>query len=65
MQNQKDLEHKGLVGLYRVGKKSEDEVRNSQQTYLRQTDFLPSPEVLKVFLGVDSSGEDDSGRSPP
>ena len=51
MQTRQALEDDGFVGLYRMGKKDQDEVRSSQETYLRQTEFLPSPEILRGMLG--------------
>lgn len=51
MQTQEALEADGLVGLYRVGKKDQLEARSSQEAYLRDTDFLPSPDILRGMLG--------------
>jgi hypothetical protein len=51
MQTQQALEADGLVGLYRVGKKDQLEVRSGQESYLRDTDFLPSPDTLRGMLG--------------
>jgi hypothetical protein len=51
MQTLEALEAEGVVGLYRVGKKDQFEVRDSQEAYLRDTDFLPSPGILRGMLG--------------
>lgn len=51
MQTQEALEADGLVGLYRVAKKDQLDVRNGQEAYLRDTDFLPSPDTLRGMLG--------------
>ena len=41
----------GVVGLYRVDKKAEPEVRSDQARYLAESDFAPSPEALRDLLG--------------
>ncbi len=56
MQNLDDLLEQGLVGLYRVGKKKPDEIQRGQQSYLRQSDFAPTPGVLLSFLGPAGEG---------
>ena len=50
MQTQEDLLERGLVGLYRTGKKSEVAVRRDQESYLRQSDFTPSPGALRSIM---------------
>ncbi len=51
MQTREALEEEGLVGLYRFGKKDQDQVRTGQESYLKETDFLPSPGTLRGMLG--------------
>ncbi len=51
MQNLADLLARGVVGLYRQGKKPAEQAQSDQRTYLAQSDFLPSPAVLLDFLG--------------
>ena len=51
MQTLENLEADGLVGLYRVGRKEDGEVRADQERYLSQSDFQPSPSVLRDLLG--------------
>ncbi|KIX11901.1 hypothetical protein [Dethiosulfatarculus sandiegensis] len=51
MQTLDDLEQRGLVGLYRVGKKKEAAIQKGQESYLQESDFTPSPDVLLSFLG--------------
>ena len=50
LQTLEDLESQGLVGLYKVGKKTREQVEMDQRSYLRASDFLPTPTVLKGFL---------------
>ncbi len=50
MQRQEDLEGKGMVGLYRMGKKNEQEARAGQKSYLSESDFTPAPGVLRIFF---------------
>lgn len=56
LQNLEDLEEQGMVGLYRVGKKPDDDVRQGQRSYLDSSPFAPSPGVLKGFLGPLAGG---------
>lgn len=56
MQTLDDLEQRGLVGLYRVGKKKEAAIQKEQENYLSESDFSPSPEVLLSFLGPLADG---------
>ncbi len=56
LQNMEDLVEQGMVGLYRVGKKPEEEVRQGQRQYLESSPFAPSPGVLKGFLGPIGGG---------
>jgi hypothetical protein len=51
LQNMEDLVEQGMVGLYRLGKKADDDVRKGQAHYLETSPFAPSPSVLKGFLG--------------
>jgi len=51
LQTLEDLKAKGLVGLYRLGKKDPADVRAGQHQYLRSSPFAPSPGVLRDFLG--------------
>lgn len=51
LQNMEDLLEQGMVGLYRTGKKAEEEVREGQALYLKNSPFTPSPSSLKGFLG--------------
>ncbi len=51
LQNMEDLLDQGMVGLYRAGKKAEEEVREGQALYLRSSPFTPSPSALKGYLG--------------
>jgi len=51
MQTQEDLEERGLVGLYRVGEKSAQQIRAGQESYLKASDFMPTPAVLLSFWG--------------
>jgi len=51
LQTLEGLEADGYVGLYRVGKKDESTARNDQETYLAQSEFLPTPEALRDLLG--------------
>ncbi|MCB2188353.1 MAG: hypothetical protein KQJ78_18185 [Deltaproteobacteria bacterium] len=50
LQTLEDLELKGLVGLYRVGEKNRDQIKKDQASYLAQSDFLPTPSVMKGFM---------------
>ncbi len=51
LQTQEDLEARGMVGLYRLDKKSEQETRQDQKRYLDQNRFMPSPRVIRDMLG--------------
>lgn len=51
MQTLEGLEADGVVGLYKVGKKSPPEALAGQQAYLQSSEFSPSPESLREFLG--------------
>lgn len=51
LQTLEGLESDGLVGLYRVGKKDDQATRADQESYLAQSEFLPSPEALRYLLG--------------
>ena len=55
MQRQEDLEQQGMVGLYRMGKKSEQEAQAGQTSYLSQSDFSPSPGILRIFFETAAS----------
>lgn len=46
-----DLAEKGIVGLYRIAKKADERIEADQKRYLDESDFLPSPAMLKSFLG--------------
>ena len=50
MQKQEDLEGIGMVGLYRTGKKTQQEAQAGQESYLRESDFAPTPGVMRVFF---------------
>ncbi len=50
MQNLEDLHEKGVVGLYRFGKKSREDAARSQHEYLQNSDFTPTPSMLFSFL---------------
>lgn len=52
LQTQEDLIARGLVGLYRVGKKKDDEVAAGQRTYLETSPFTPQPGLLRDFMGT-------------
>ena len=56
MQTLEDLLAKGMVGLYRVGKKSEAEIRAGQARYLAESPFAPAPGVLRHYLGPIATG---------
>lgn len=51
LQNMEDLLEQGMVGLYRIGKKADDDVQRGQAEYLESSPFAPSPGVLKGFMG--------------
>lgn len=51
LQNLEDLESRGMVGLYRNEKKSEEEAREDQERYLSQNRFMPTPQVIRDMLG--------------
>ena len=51
LQNMDDLLEQGMVGLYRMGEKEEEEVREGQALYLKSSPFAPSPGTLKGYLG--------------
>jgi len=51
LQNMDDLVEQGMVGLYRVGKKTDEDTRRGQENYLESSPFAPSPGVLKGFMG--------------
>ncbi len=51
LQTTEGLESEGIVGLYRMGKKDDQEARADQERYLAQSEFLPSPEALRDLLG--------------
>lgn len=51
LQNMDDLVEQGMVGLYRLKKKADDDVRKGQAHYLESSPFAPSPSALKGFLG--------------
>lgn len=56
LQNRRDLEERGLVGLYRTGEKPTRDIRQGQATYLRESDFLPTPAILMGFWGPRGPG---------
>ena len=51
MQNLKDLHDKGVVGLYRFGKKSREDAANSQRDYLQNSEFAPTLSMLVALYG--------------
>ncbi|MFH1035418.1 MAG: hypothetical protein V1806_12995 [Pseudomonadota bacterium] len=51
LQTMEGLESEGIVGLYRVGKKQDQDARADQERYLAESEFLPSPESLRDLLG--------------
>lgn len=56
LQTLQDLEDRGLVGLYRVGEKSPPDIRQGQETYLKESDFMPTPAILMGFWGPRGPG---------
>jgi hypothetical protein len=51
LQTLDNLEAEDIVGLYRLTKKNDDAARCDQERYLRNSDFMPSPESLRHLLG--------------
>lgn len=49
LQTYDDLKERGLVGLYRIDKKSRREVESGQKNYLSGSDFTPTPALLAAF----------------
>ena len=56
-----DLAEQGIVGLYRVAKKAEAQIAADQKRYLEESDFMPSPAILKSFLGPLGGSEGGNG----
>ena len=56
LQTLKDLQERGLVGLYRIGEKAPHDIRQGQENYLRESDFLPTPAILMGFWGPRGPG---------
>ena len=56
MQRLEDLEDQGMVGLYRMGKKSTEETQVGQASYLQESEFAPAPGVLRVFFDTAAGG---------
>ena len=51
LQKMEELVEQGMVGLYRMGKKDDEEVREGQAHYLNSSPFAPAPSALKGYLG--------------
>lgn len=51
LQTLEDLVDRGMVGLYRLEKKSDEQMRSDQQRYLDENHFMPSPRVIRDMLG--------------
>ncbi|ADK86469.1 hypothetical protein Deba_3116 [Desulfarculus baarsii DSM 2075] len=51
IQTMDDLLEQGLVGLYRTGRKDATRAREDQRRYLAESDFDPTPALLKGFFG--------------
>ena len=58
MQTQEELVRQGLVGLYRVGRKDPERIARDQKSYLEESQFVPSPGVLKNFAAL-AKAEDE------
>jgi hypothetical protein len=56
MQRLEDLENQGMVGLYRLGKKSNEETQAGQASYLQESEFAPAPGVLRIFFDTATGG---------
>jgi hypothetical protein len=51
LQTLDNLQAEGIVGLYRLSKKNDAATRYGQERYLKNSDFMPSPESLRNLLG--------------
>lgn len=51
LQTLEDLKDRGMVGLYRLEKKTEQDRCADQERYLHQSEFMPTPRVIRDMLG--------------